>query len=184
MGTGQKTVVRTLLACALLGTIAIGARRGYDLALFELDRDAQNDPAPGDDWDDVLLAGNARAALLEAVRAEGNPCDRALACFALSFYADPRDVEPIVAAMRENRIASLMGTYALALAFHGGEGAFPALLGVLRDRDLPGAARAAGIGGAALFLEEDPLPILHRVTRESNYLADPELVGELLKFLM
>ncbi|MGH7151543.1 MAG: hypothetical protein ACREIU_12635, partial [Planctomycetota bacterium] len=109
---------------------------------------------------------------------------RALATFALAFFSDPRDVEPLVGAVRENRISSLMGLYSLALAFHGAEGAYPALLGLLRDPGTPAVARAAAIDGAALLLEEDPVPILHRVARESNYLADPEVVEELLKFLL
>jgi HEAT repeat protein len=126
----------------------------------------------------------ARDALLAAVRKEESAYVRAAAAFALAFFSDPRDVEPLLGALRENRISSLTDLYTLALAFHGGEEAYPALLGLLRDPAAPALARAAAIDGAALLLEEDPVPVLHRVARESNYLADPEVVEELLKFLL
>ncbi|HET6201974.1 MAG TPA: HEAT repeat domain-containing protein [Planctomycetota bacterium] len=132
----------------------------------------------------LTRAAQARIALLEAVRSESSAYVRAIASFALAFFADPRDVEPLLAAVRANRISSLMGLHSLALAFHGGEGAYPALLGLLRDPETPAIARAAAIDGAVLLLEEDPIPVLHRVARESNYLADPEVVEELLKFLL
>lgn len=126
----------------------------------------------------------AREALLGAVRKAESAYVRAFASFGLAFFCDPRDVEPLLGAVRENRISSLMGLYSLALAFHGGEEAYPALLALLRDPGTPAIARAAAIDGAVLLLEEDPMPVLHRVARESNYLADPEVVDELLKFLL
>jgi HEAT repeat protein len=132
----------------------------------------------------LLRTSEAREALLAAAGAEKSPYVRGTAAFALGFYADPRDVGVLAQALRSNTIPGLMGMYSLALGFHGAGGALDPLFAVIADPAAPDAAVAAAIDAAALLFEEDPVPILHRVARESNYLADPEIVVELLKFLV
>jgi len=132
----------------------------------------------------LLRTSESHETLLAATREERNSYVRGMAAFALGFFADPGDVADLASALRSNRIPGLMGMYSLALGFHGSPDALEPLLAVIGDPDSPDAAVAAAVDAAALLFEEDPVPTLHRVARESNYLADPEIVVELLKFLI
>ncbi|HET6201704.1 MAG TPA: hypothetical protein VFI25_02750 [Planctomycetota bacterium] len=73
MGIRVGKGVGSFLACAVLGLAALGARLVQDLPLFELDRNAVDGPASGDDWDKVLVAGTGGGFVHTGVMQDPSP---------------------------------------------------------------------------------------------------------------
>lgn len=122
----------------------------------------------------------SRKVLLHQLEDESWSFARAAIAQALGHIGHEDDGTLVVDTLREIRDPQLQSYVASAVGFHGTPEALDGLIGVLRDDEVAGEARAAAVDAIGLLLDGQPGMLLSDVASASNFRTFPKWMAELL----